>query len=548
MIRLSHNGARFELFGTKQECLAGKREGFHYDYSNRVWWTGNTELARKFEFCADASAKVFFSRIQVQIDASKAVDANVTIPSPEGKTYLPFQKAGVVYALNRPRVLIADEMGLGKTIQACGIINADPSIKNILIVCPNSLKLNWGRELQNWLVHKLTGAYVNAGDPFPNTQIVIINYDVLKKYREEIEKRQWDMIVYDECHYMKTPDSQRTEAALGEDPYTKVKKKKDRTPVKPPLWAKRIVFLTGTPILNRPVEMWPMLRVIDPEGLGRNYWWFVRRYCNAKKDYAGWDVSGASNLDEFQNKLRTTIMIRRLKRDVLKELPPKRRQVIPIEFPKTVDKTIQDELQFYAGNSDKLEQARIEAEAAQKRGDKNSYARATSKLDDAIKVLFEQMARVRYKTGVAKIPYAVQFIKDRLEEQEKIVVFCHHNDVCNQVAESFGNAAVKMHEGVSLDERQAAVDRFQTDPTCKVIVGTYGTMGVGWTLVAASYCLMIEEDWVPANMSQAEDRLHRIGQHDSVLVQHLVFDGSLDAKMAKRTVEKQDIIDQAVGG
>ena len=246
--------------------------------------------------------------------ASRATDADVDVPRPSGLDYLPYQRAGIAYAMVRPAVLIGDEMGLGKTIQAIGIINADPTIQKVLVVCPASLKINWARELAKWLVRPASVAIANGA--FPAADIVVVNYDVLKKHSEAIQSRAWDMLVVDECHYIKNPKAQRTTLALG-------------------IKARRRVFLTGTPICNRPAELWTLVQSLDPSGLGRSWRGFHERYAGAFQHYVRtgrgskmiWDVSGASNLDELQDRLRASVMVRRLKKDVLTELPPKRRVV-----------------------------------------------------------------------------------------------------------------------------------------------------------------------------------------------------------------------------
>ena len=128
----------------------------------------------------------------------------------------------------------------------------------------------------------------------------------------------------------------------------------------------------------------------------------------------------------------------------------------------------------------------------------------------------------------------------------KVVVFAHHKDVVRAIASEFGNTAVTLVGDTPMAQRQAAVDRFQNDPDCQVFIGSIGAAGVGHTLTAASTVIFVELDWVPANISQAEDRCHRIGQTSSVLVQHLVLEGSIDAHMAETVIAKQGIIGQAL--
>jgi hypothetical protein len=163
-------------------------------------------------------------------------------------------------------------------------------------------------------------------------------------------------------------------------------------------------------------------------------------------------------------------------------------------------------------------------------------------------MVFNEMSKVRKEVAVAKLPKVIEHLEGMLEKGiEKIVVFGHHHDVCNPLFEHFGDSAVLLTGQVtSITKRQEAVDRFQTDPTVKVFIGSIGAAGVGHTLTASSNVVFAELDWVPANLTQAEDRTHRIGQKNSVLIQHLVTDGSIDARMAQMCVDKQDVADAAL--
>ena len=226
-------------------------------------------------------------------------------------------------------------MGLGKTIQAIGTINADPLARNILIVCPASLKLNWQREFAKWDTKNLSyGVVTPKTKTFPGLDVVIINYELMSKWQEDLRCREWSVLIIDEAHYIKNPKALRSQEIFGRKKVVKetrddatgeisVKIKEALDPIK----AKRRLFLTGTPIVNKPIELWPMIHALDPEGLGKSKMKYAFRYCGAHHNGFGWDFTGSSNLDELQEILRSKFMVRRLKKDVLKELPPKRRQV-----------------------------------------------------------------------------------------------------------------------------------------------------------------------------------------------------------------------------
>ncbi len=455
-------------------------------------------------------------------EASRRTSLDIQLPVPSGLEYLPYQRAGIAYGLDRDGVLIADEMGLGKTIQAIGICNADASAQSILIICPASLRLNWQREWRKWDVHRRTVGIALNG--IPRTSVVIVNYDVLKKHIAAIHAREWHVLICDEAHYMKNPKAIRKRLVLGH-------KKRGEEPVEP-IAARRRILLTGTPILNKPVESFTLISALAPKEF-TSVWNFRNRYC-------GQDGRGASNLEELQDRLRGTIMVRRLKADVLKELPPKRRQVIEFEFK---GEQVDRERIGWEAQQRRMESLRVAAELA-KAGSDDEYRTAVRALREGIRAGFTEISKLRHETALAKVPQVIEHLRDSLESG-KVICFGHHKDVIAKICAEF-DGCVSITGDTPMHERQAAVDRFQTDASCLLIVGNLQAMGVGLTLTASSHVVFAELDWVPGVISQAEDRAHRIGQQSSVLVQHLVLDDSLDARMAKRLIEKQDIIDRAL--
>jgi SWI/SNF-related matrix-associated actin-dependent regulator 1 of chromatin subfamily A len=538
----------------------------------KVWWTPKSECAARLESECDDAAKELLSGHLKTVQASKAVDADVELPCPEGLEYKGYQKGGIAYAMQRPNTLIGDEMGLGKTIQALGLINAVPEIKNVLVVCPASLKLNWEREAKKWLMREFNMFVVDGmKDDIPaEATMVIVNYDLVRgkkiddpefkvppgtivkvpKYVEsshvhaQLMARQWDLLVVDECHRIKDPKSLQAIAIIGREA---APKKHERQILGLKHKTARNAFLTGTPFLNKPVEMHPLLAALAPQEFG-NFFKFAKRYCDAKQGPFAWDFNGASNLEELQEKLRSTIMVRRLKKDVLTELPPKRRQIIVMKPGSGEAKVIKAEQDAWKIHEERMEMLQNELDFAHASGDQEAYKKIADQLKQAKKVGFEQTSLARKNVALAKLPKVIEHLEEAFEQGiNKIVVFGWHHEVCNAITDHFGAAAVKLTgEVTSSKERQEAVDRFQNDPSVKVFVGSIGAAGVGHTLTAASTVIFVELDWVPANINQAEDRCHRIGQHDSVLVQHLVLDGSLDARMVELLVQKQEIADKAL--
>ena len=540
-MQLVRDGEKYIAKTTFTEKDIAKGAGFRWDPENRVWWTNYAENAMKLAAYAEeplrSELQAMVAERQETLEASRATDAEIDLPAPEGLSYMPFQKAGIAFALARKSVLIGDEMGLGKTIQGVGIINADPTIKHVLVVCPASLKLNWRSELTKWLVRPMSIGIANGG--FPDTDIVIVNYDVLKKWSEQLRPRTWDLLIADEAHYAKNGRAQRTMYLLGGKP-------KGSDEAISPIPATRRAYLTGTPITNRPIELWSLIHSLDPD-TWRSWFYYAKRYCNMSSNGYGYDVSGASNLDELQTKLRSTILIRRLKAEVLKELPAKVRQVI--ELPNDDFKGLIAENQRAEREAEeKLAALRAAVELA-KAGTEEEYRTAVEALREGAQVAFEDMARVRHDTALAKAPMVVDHVKTLLDDEEvaKVVIMAHHHDVVDALMDGLAAySPVRLTGQDSTDARDEAVRRFQNDAGCRVFVGSIRAAGVGLTLTASSTVVFAELDWTPGNMTQAEDRCHRIGQENMVLVQHLVLAESIDARMAKTLVEKQAVIDRAL--
>lgn len=465
---------------------------------------------------------------------------NTTIAATNGHTYLPFQQEGIEWMLNRTDMLLADAMGLGKTIQAIGLINALPSIKKVLIVCPASLKLNWKNELMTWCSRPFVIQIIDPKSEWVETDITIINYEQIAKYRKSIDETKWDLMIADESHYLKNSKAQRTQHIFG---YW------DNNPAKRiyPIRAARRLCMTGTPILNRPKELWTTARALDRQGLGVDWLKFHTRYCGAYKDRFGWKIDGASNLGELNSKLQR-FMLRRKKEDVLPQLPPKRRQIIMLEpVTDAAKQALKNEAEL-AATEETINTLRAKIEALSVNQASEEYKKAVQRLASYESVAFSESAKIRHKTALSKLKMAMEHIVDVLESEDKIVVFAHHHDVIDRLVEGLTEfGAVHFDGRTDLKQRQAAVDKFQHDPKVRVIIGSIGAMGSGWTLTSASYVAFVELDWVPGNLNQAEDRLHRIGQEESILIQHLMLNGSFDGRMAKSVMHKQQVIERVVG-
>lgn len=515
-MKLFADGNIWAVESNYAEKDAVKAAGFRWDPKEKRWWTNDRERAAKLVQFADDSCRAELAGVAdaktEALAASRAAASDAEFPAPDGLSYLPYQRAGISYALSRPGTLIGDDMGLGKTIQGIGVINADDSIRSVLVICPASLKLNWKKELTKWLVRPATIGIANG--TFPDTDIVAINFDILAKHHDAIRARSWDLLIVDEAHALKNPDAIRTQQVIGR----KEKKKKDKKGGEPkvipaisPIAARRRVFMTGTPICNRPLELWPLVSSLDPDGLGKSFFSFATRYCNGHQGRFGWDFSGSSNLDELQEKLRTSIMVRRTKSQVLTELPPKRRQII--EMPANgATQAIAAEGRIWQLHEDALADLRARVELAKASDDPTVFEEAVKALTKAAAVAFDEISKCRHDVALAKVPHVVEHLRDAIESSGKVVLFCHHRDMVEAISAEFPGAAI-IHGGIAkIEERQAAVERFQSDPCCQLFIGTIGAAGVGHTLTAASHVVFAELDWTPGLVTQAEDRCVLPGQ------------------------------------
>jgi len=325
-------------------------------------------------------------------------------------------------------------------------------------------------------------------------------------------------------HNCKNKDSQRSKMVFGIKP---TKKQRDAgVPEVPGIRAKKKLLLTGTPICNRPMELFPLINYLDPVAWP-DFFKYALRYCDADRDGGYWNFKGASNLFELQQKLRSTLMVRRLKKDVLKDLPRKLRRVVEFSPSGEMLDVVKEERAKFGSDEDYKKEVERMMLKADFNGDRATYRKNCA------------IAKVKMKEVLA-------YLDDAIEESGKIIVFIWHHEVARILKEHFGHKMLLIMGDTPLPARQAAVDAFQNDANMPVIVGGIKPMGVGLTLTAASRVIFLELDDVPGNVTQAEDRAHRIGQQDNVLVEHLIVTGTLDAVQARNCVEKQEIIDKAL--
>lgn len=493
-----------------------------FSRSRVLWYTTRPKVAKKVYRWMTAEAKlaldVALDNMAEEIQNSAAADASISIPCPAGQEYKGYQKACVAYCAPRSGVLIADEMGLGKTIEAIACVNADPLVSTVLIVVKAHLRLNWYNEWRKWNTSGIMPSI--AYEVFPvrvDRRAVIISYNMLKKFYARIMAVDWDLLICDEAHALINLEAARTRYIVG------VKQGENKSK---PIPAKKRLFLTGSPLVNKPADLYPMLSVLDPMGLGRSKADFYKTY-----------VWTTDNLAELNSMLRARCMIRRLKADVLGELPPKRHQIVFVEAKDQADLLAQERRTI----------AEVRAQLSATQADTAGLANAAIKLKQAHTIALTKIAEARYNTAKAKLPEVIENISAILEETDKLCVFAHHHDIIDAIYRKFFNRAVVVDGRTDTTTSTQRVAKFQNDPHTNLFIGSIRKME-GWTLTAASVCCFAELDWTPTALNQSIDRLHRIGQRSSVLAYYFVVDGSIDSKMIQVNVVKQGLADSVLDG
>jgi SWI/SNF-related matrix-associated actin-dependent regulator 1 of chromatin subfamily A len=419
---------------------------------------------------------------------------------------LPFQQQCVDSALKmlpHGGVFIADQMGLGKTIEALAIVLQQRKFP-VLIVTPASLKLNWVREIEQWIpnvdLQVLSGTTPRISTQWPT--ITIINYDILESWASVMPLPA--TIILDESHYIKNGAASRSKAAI-------------RLSDRMALEATRIC-LSGTPIINSPNELITQLRFLHRiEELG-GISSFRSRYGTGE------------HLQELNSRMRSSFFIRRKKEDVLQELPDKRWSRVIL----TGDPTVM-------GKYRKAEQDIIAYLAEQ--------SRLNGKESD-VPISAQQLLKITHLRRLAteaKFQQAVEWIRAFPSHETKLVIFAHHRMFVSRLSELFSNGC-RIAGDQTIEERQAAVDKFQRDDQQRIIVCSLKAAGVGHTLTAASDVVFIEQGWTSADMDQASDRCHRIGQHDSVTAWNLLCAETIDERVDALISKKRRLVEATADG
>lgn len=474
------------------------------------------------------------------------------IPTPDGVKLFGYQLADVEFIIRHPVTLLAEEAGTGKSAimtAAANYLNPE----SVLIVCPAIAKYNWVyKEWPKFTTLPLLSVGMAEGDYFPDSSVVVINYDILDRHKARLQSRVWDYMICDESHRLKNEEARRTIMVLGgrlkmkaglAEKYCATPTSNDRYFIVPKIQAKKRVFASATP-MNRPRDLWTMVREGDPRGLGRDRLEYDKRYCAGRMTPFGWDNGGAAHLEELGGRLRSTFMVRHDADDVL-DLPPLREELFLLPPVKVVldteDAFVHDNISALMGLA-----------SASGRGDINEDSSSEEFLrliGDAIldnvpligkpefAPLFSKFSMIRKATGLAKVPYVVNFINDVSDDLDRpIVVFAYHREVMDALKEAFPNAAV-VRGGVSATKRGEAVQNFQ-DGKLNPFLGNIDAAGEAVTLTASNLLVFAELDWRGTALWQARKRIHRISQEKPCSVYYLASAKSFDALIADNAFDK----------
>ncbi|MBW1672052.1 MAG: DEAD/DEAH box helicase [Deltaproteobacteria bacterium] len=408
-----------------------------------------------------------------------------------------YQKEGIEFLSNKRYALLADDPGIGKSMQAilaCGEIKA----KKILVICPAQVKYNWKKEFDKWTPKKYSiGIIDKSTQPVPKTQVVIVNYDLVirKALHDKLSAMVFDVIINDESHRLKNPQANRTKKVLGK--FGLIRR------------CRRMWFLTGTPVTNRPIDLYPLVaRCMNGEFKPYDkYLTFAYRYCGAYQGRFGLVTTGATHLKELGEKIGD-FLLRRTKGEVLKELP--KRIITHIEFDCTPAVRRLIELE--------------EEETVSLAGDR-----------DPEHFKMGEISRIRRAVAKHKLKDAAGFIEDRLEE-DKVVVFFYHKEVRRYLQDKFKKYDPLVIDGsVPAKKRTEIVEKFMTDPKHRVFLGQMEAAGEGIDGLqhASSTCIFVEPSWLPKDMDQCISRLERMGQTKPVNAYILTIRDTIESKMMK---------------
>ncbi|MCK5604912.1 DEAD/DEAH box helicase [Candidatus Pacearchaeota archaeon] len=473
-----------------------------------AWATKSSYIALNLIDFATGDALHRLILLEEEIDSSELRWFSDPVPAPDGQIYFPFQPPAIQYAARHKICMIADDMGLGKTIESLGVANL-LGLKHILVICPAALRDNWAREMNIWHMNGNPVSIIRTGKTiFGNACSLIISYQLAVKRFNELMEIGFDLIILDEAHRLKNPEAKQTQKILGHELNEGIVSRSDR-----------VLMLTGTPYPNWPDELAWILNKMKPSIIDNmSPGSFIQRFCTFENGDYGVVITGSKNETELYNRLRSGFMVRRLKEDVLSDLPEISFKMIVFPQDQTIRKIIEKEKNF-------------DAEEIYRNG----------------VPLGSPFPEIRRELGEAKVPLTVQYVEDLFADgAKKVVVVGHHVDAMGMIFEELMNFKPALVLG-KVKNKQAEVDMFQNDPECRVMILNDAGFE-GYTMTAGAEMVFHESSFVPGHNAQAIGRVFRIGQTCKVIVHILLIEASIEAYILGRAAEKQRGFDMITDG
>lgn len=442
----------------------------------------------------------------LELDEIK-VELTSRIPSDVLEKLFPYQREGIKFGVRREgRLLLADDCGLGKTMQAIGVAIYYFDDWPLLIVCPASVKFQWKAALLKWVpgidesdIREIDSRKFDPNQHTKQDLVVITSYDSIHKVEPYIKEPK--CVILDESHMIKDSSTKR---------YSLISKLVSKS--------RRLILISGTPAMSRPVELFTQLKLLMPKVFS-NKEKYVNRYCAPKILPWGKVADGCDNLEELKVLLLSTVMVRRMKNDVLNELPAKRR--------------VKVNLDCHLTSKDKSE---IEKFVGRFKGPQN--------INDEN----ESFSAAYLKTAEIKLSPIKNYLELVIERGTKFLFFAHHKNMIEGICDFLGSkntTYIRIDGSTPTSERSKCCEFFQNNPQCKAAVLSITAAGVGLNLTAAQLVLFGELYYTPGALTQAEDRVHRIGQKDSVYIEYLIAPGTVDDhiwNMVHRKIETLDAL------
>jgi SWI/SNF-related matrix-associated actin-dependent regulator of chromatin subfamily A-like protein 1 len=439
----------------------------------------------------------------------------------------PFQEEGADFLASEPWRFLADEMGLGKTVQA--ILAADQvGADRVLIVCPSIAKINWWREFQDWSIFSRDFCIPEKLSDRPTQgQSIICSFKYAAENKDLLRAWGFDVGVVDEAHFLKSVEADRARAILGVDGVIR--------------GCKRFWALSGTPAPNNASELWIWLYTFGATKM--SYSQFIDTFCLTRHTKYGTKVLGSKseNIPALK-KLLKKIMLRRLKKDVMKDLPPLLYGSVYVE-PGAVWPEKQKCFDKYYGPDPKKNElvAKLREQAEIVKAIANSFPHDGMNMVDALSMAGDSIAELRQFVGLQKVEPTVDLVDRELMTgaYKKIVIFAHHQSVLEGLKKGLKKYGAEILNGkTSKKKRQRIIDSFQKDPKKQVILCNIAVAGSAITLTAANHVLFVERDWVPGNNAQAIMRIHRYGQSLNCYVRFVSIHGTMDQRIANVLLRK----------